>query len=163
MNSPKSTIGADDFPPPPERIFIEGFGWIQEPTKPKPNAHPSELLAYNEDKIRWTQALRKSTWGFAKLDRVRRIASSNRSRYSNNRRARMKNQFVEDVDANVVYERDGWICQLCLHPVSKIADKRIVDVASLDHIIPLSKGGEHSYKNTQLAHLSCNVRKGNRT
>jgi 5-methylcytosine-specific restriction endonuclease McrA len=78
------------------------------------------------------------------------------------RQKRLKEQFVENVDPMQVFERDNWICQLCNHPVSKIRDKRFIDIASLDHIIPLSKGGQHSYANTQLAHLNCNIRKGNR-
>jgi hypothetical protein len=35
--------------------------------------------------------------------------------------------------------------------------------ASYDHIIPLSKGGGHDTANLQLAHLSCNCSKNNRT
>lgn len=31
---------------------------------------------------------------------------------------------------------------------------------TIDHIIPLSKGGLHSWNNIQLAHLSCNSSKG---
>jgi hypothetical protein len=76
------------------------------------------------------------------------------------RRVRMKNAFVESVDYLTVFEKNNWICQLCNRPVSKLRDKRLVDSASLDHIIPISKGGEHSYANTQLAHLSCNLIKG---
>jgi 5-methylcytosine-specific restriction endonuclease McrA len=30
---------------------------------------------------------------------------------------------------------------------------------SLDHVIPLSLGGDHSMANTQAAHLDCNTRK----
>ncbi len=33
---------------------------------------------------------------------------------------------------------------------------------TIDHIIPLSQGGEHSYKNTQLACFECNCKKGDR-
>ena len=33
---------------------------------------------------------------------------------------------------------------------------------SVDHVIPLSKGWEHSYSNTQPAHLVCNLKKGAR-
>ena len=33
---------------------------------------------------------------------------------------------------------------------------------TMDHIIPLSKGGGHSYKNIQLAHFGCNSRKHNK-
>ena len=72
----------------------------------------------------------------------------------------MKNAFVEKVDPLIVFERNNWICQLCQTPVSKSKNRNLVDIASLDHIIPISKGGEHSYANTQLAHLSCNIRKG---
>jgi 5-methylcytosine-specific restriction endonuclease McrA len=31
--------------------------------------------------------------------------------------------------------------------------------ASLDHVVPLIDGGEHTYANVQLAHLACNVGK----
>jgi len=34
--------------------------------------------------------------------------------------------------------------------------------ASLDHRIPISRGGEHSRANAQTSHLGCNVRKGAR-
>lgn len=33
---------------------------------------------------------------------------------------------------------------------------------SIDHIRPLSKGGTHTWDNVQLAHLKCNIKKGNR-
>jgi 5-methylcytosine-specific restriction endonuclease McrA len=33
---------------------------------------------------------------------------------------------------------------------------------SLDHVIPISKGGSHTYANTQCAHLLCNIQKNNR-
>lgn len=80
------------------------------------------------------------------------------------RRQHRKNQrFIEDVSTEVVAQRDKWRCQLCdqkvnpalqwPHPLSK----------SLDHIIPISCGGEHSYANTQLAHLVCNIRKRDKT
>ena len=34
--------------------------------------------------------------------------------------------------------------------------------ASLDHIEPLSLGGQHVHSNVQLAHLDCNMAKSNR-
>ena len=58
-----------------------------------------------------------------------------------------------------VYERDGWICGLCGEPVDR--ELRYPDPMSpsLDHVIPLSRGGHHVLENVQLAHLTCNVRK----
>ena len=58
-----------------------------------------------------------------------------------------------------MYERDGWVCQLCIEPVDP--ELRYPDhmSASLDHVIPLSRGGHHTWENVQLAHLICNTRK----
>jgi hypothetical protein len=83
-------------------------------------------------------------------------------RASSARRARERDAFVEDVDPRVVFERDGGVCQLCHEPVDPTLKKPDLMCASTDHVIPLSRGGEHSYANTQLAHLICNIRKNNR-
>ena len=62
--------------------------------------------------------------------------------------------FVEDVHDDVVLLRDLGVCGLC--------DKPVMGPIDIDHILPLSRGGEHSYANTQLAHHSCNRSKGAR-
>lgn len=59
-----------------------------------------------------------------------------------------------------VYERDGWMCGVCSLPVDQGTAWPDPLSPSLDHILPLSKGGHHVLSNVQLAHLSCNVRKG---
>ena len=61
-----------------------------------------------------------------------------------------------------IYNRDKWICQICKKPVEKDLSFPNPKRASLDHIIPLSRGGTHESGNVQLAHLSCNTSKGNR-
>ena len=60
-----------------------------------------------------------------------------------------------------IAERDHHKCGIC--------KKRVPDVKwphplspSLDHMIPLSRGGAHDPANVQLAHLRCNTAKGNR-
>jgi len=70
------------------------------------------------------------------------------------KRARRGTQVVP-VNRERVAERDAWRCGLCGGEVDR-------ETWSLDHIRPLSRGGEHTYENVQLAHLSCNSRKGNR-
>jgi 5-methylcytosine-specific restriction endonuclease McrA len=80
-------------------------------------------------------------------------------------RARLYGVRYEHVDRTAIYQRDGWRCQLCgrktlsrgirnkkthrLHPRSP----------SIDHITPMSRGGDHVESNCQCACLSCNVRK----
>ena len=39
------------------------------------------------------------------------------------------------------------------------ARSRSKEAPSIDHIVPLSKGGEHSYANCALAHTGCNSAK----
>ena len=60
-----------------------------------------------------------------------------------------------------VFERDDWLCGLCGEPVDKDLAWPDPTSASLDHIIPLSRGGAHTLDNVQLAHLVCNIRKNN--
>lgn len=78
------------------------------------------------------------------------------------RAERMALAFVEKVDRRTVFERDRWVCQLCGGPVPRSAKFPDPLSASLDHIIPISRDGAHSYRNTQLAHFGCNSAKNNR-
>jgi 5-methylcytosine-specific restriction endonuclease McrA len=59
-----------------------------------------------------------------------------------------------------VFERDGWTCGLCSEPVDPALSWPDPQSASLDHVLPLSRGGSHTMANVQLAHLGCNVEKG---
>lgn len=62
-----------------------------------------------------------------------------------------------------VMKRDGGLCKLCGKPVDT-TDRRGNGLGyyypTIDHIVPLSKGGEHVMSNVQLAHMICNSRKG---
>lgn len=69
--------------------------------------------------------------------------------HAHRRRLLIAEAFIEDVDIVYLFERDRGICGICRLEVDW-------DMASIDHVIPVSKGGEHSYANTQLAHRRCN-------
>lgn len=62
-----------------------------------------------------------------------------------------------------IYARDKWICQLCDKKVDKELKAPNLMRASLDHVVPLSRGGNDSSSNVQLAHFKCNVSRGNRS
>ena len=72
------------------------------------------------------------------------------------RRARIRRARVEQVDLALVWRRDSGVCQICLKKVRRKAD------VHYDHIVPLSQGGEHSYRNIVVAHAICNMRKHDR-
>lgn len=59
-----------------------------------------------------------------------------------------------------IYERDRWVCGICHSKVNRKAKYPHPMSASLDHIIPLAKGGTHTRDNVQLAHLVCNSKTG---
>ena len=61
-----------------------------------------------------------------------------------------------------VHARDGWTCQLCGRPIDPEVAWPDPMSASVDHIVPLARGGSHSMINVQSAHLGCNSRKGDR-
>lgn len=68
---------------------------------------------------------------------------------------------AESVDPVAVFNRDKWKCQLCgVLTLKRLRGKHEPRSPELDHIIPLSQGGEHSYINTQCACRACNGRKG---
>lgn len=79
--------------------------------------------------------------------------------YDHVRRARMANCERESFSDSEIFERDGFVCGICDEPVDmglKFPDSMS---ASLDHVIPLSRGGGHVRANVRLAHLGCNARK----
>lgn len=75
-------------------------------------------------------------------------------------KARLRGVSVESVDPIRVFERDGWRCHLCGRKTPQerrgTYHKRAPE---LDHIVPLAKGGEHSYRNTACACRECNAAK----
>lgn len=61
-----------------------------------------------------------------------------------------------------VFRRDGWRCQLCLKKVSVRVPVNHPLRATIDHIKPISLGGDHDWINVQCACRKCNVRKSNK-
>lgn len=51
----------------------------------------------------------------------------------------------------------NWESRIC-----GICNDSILDSYHIDHVVPLSRGGEHEVKNLQLTHPTCNLRKNNK-
>lgn len=96
---------------------------------------------------------------------LRRYATDLRARVvakqrAHRRRTRMLEAFVEHVDFDVIYARDGGVCQICFGAVDPTLGKRLPLGPSYDHIVPLARGGLHEASNIQLTHYRCNLSKG---
>lgn len=61
-----------------------------------------------------------------------------------------------------LYRRDGGRCQICGKEMSFDIDPQSGDYPSIDHIIPLARGGLHQWDNVQLACRRCNWEKGDK-
>ncbi len=59
---------------------------------------------------------------------------------------------VERFTTEEIHIRDNGICGICKLGI-------LLEEATLDHIIPLSRGGTHTRANAQVAHDLCNKRK----
>jgi predicted nucleic acid-binding Zn ribbon protein len=73
------------------------------------------------------------------------------------RRAQVKATRTERISRKKVFDRDGWRCGICRKAVSKTRRHPDPLSASLDHVVPLAQGGEHTYANVRCSHLRCNV------
>lgn len=92
----------------------------------------------------------------------RRINSDIYAGHARRRNARKLENGIEPYLDRDIFTRDGWICQLCFDSVDASIPRNRRYGATIDHVIPISKGGEDSPGNVQLAHWICNVRKNDR-
>lgn len=96
----------------------------------------------------------------AVVNERRREHSTERHKQAKRSSKRMRKKLLRcslgAVSYESLYERDTGICRICGLPVH--SEKGVDDYwdGTIDHIVPLSKGGEHSMSNCQLAHRVCN-------
>ena len=97
-------------------------------------------------------------------EQVRRWQKENPERcaiYNPNRRVRIEgNGGVLPVNAEkVLFEQQNGLCYLC----GDLLYGRLNDPLSIEHKVPVSRGGSNDTSNVGLAHLSCNLRKSTKT
>lgn len=83
-----------------------------------------------------------------------KIKAGNRKHRAVKRGARHE-QYLD----SCVFDRDGWVCGICGRKINKRLKYPHPRSKSIDHIVPLSKGGSDSPINVQAAHLRCNLSK----
>jgi len=98
-------------------------------------------------------------WNAANPDRVRKIKRDAQQR----RRARQEGARREEWTTSEILERDGWQCQI---PICRCPVDRSIDPAAeyawrgtVDHIVPISRGGDDTPANLRAAHQTCNSAK----
>jgi len=105
---------------------------------------------------RWDEWLKQERKRNSHGPRQKRWSAKNRDKcreYSRRYRARKVGATILPVNEAAIYARDGYRCVYC----------GAQEDLTLDHIVPLSKGGTHSEDNLVVACRSCNASKGNRS
>jgi HNH endonuclease len=77
------------------------------------------------------------------------------------RRLRVRAETWDGVSDAQILERDGWRCGICRTRIGKSFKHPHPRSASIDHIIPLSMGGDDTAANKRAAHLACNCGRRN--
>lgn len=91
------------------------------------------------------------------------IRCGNRQKETTRRKRIMKNGKVDwDISIERLLKRDGHVCYLCGEQVITNIDTNDDYYPSIEHIIPVSKGGTHTWGNVKLAHRYCNTIKGDK-
>ena len=75
------------------------------------------------------------------------------------RARRMGATVVENINRHDVYERDHWLCYLCGSDTRTTTDPFHPNSATVDHVTPLSRGGQHTMDNVRCCCLHCNSSK----
>ena len=100
---------------------------------------------------------------YSKAYRKTDTAKAHKKAYKTKRRAK-ESATIHIVKPDYVFERDKWICQLCKGKTPKALRESNEDSApTLDHIISLAEGGDHTYANLQCACRRCNMSKGSKS
>jgi len=84
--------------------------------------------------------------------------------HANRRRARKLENGTEDYTEQMVIEAYGTDCHICNQSINLEAPRRVGSEGwelglHLDHVVPLSKGGDDRIENLRPAHGMCNLKK----
>ena len=141
--------------------------YVLERAKLRREANPE---VFRERERKWEKANPEKArekvrrWREANPDYFKKWKQTNRQKnniYTHNRRARIRGN-VGNLPYNaesILFEQQEGHCYLCGKPLFL----RFDDPISIEHKVPVSRGGYNDISNVALAHLSCNLKKQTKT
>lgn len=115
------------------------------------------------NKARIAAYRRNSPAKVAEWNRTYRLANAEKFRgYGRKRRALLAGVPSEPYTKQDIVDRDGTDCGLCHEPIDLTVAYPDRWCSTIDHVVPITKGGHDVFANVQLAHMVCNSRKYNR-
>lgn len=107
----------------------------------------------NRQRINQGQRKRYRTWTPEQREKYREVMNKGIRAYQ---ARKMNAPFTISFSKNDIIKRDGLNCYLCEKLLT-------VEEVTLDHVLPLCRGGNHKPENAKIACKSCNSRKRHRT
>lgn len=162
----------DECPNPPFSRGMCATHWRRDKAKNDPEGYEEHLAQRRE----WHAANPDKVAATRKRSREKHIESANRRSaewrernadrvLANNWTARRRSyglteDIIDMVSADILFERDGGVCQICKEAIDPDAKYPSPEVFTVDHVIPVvDPRSEHSYANTQSSHWRCNRKK----
>lgn len=78
------------------------------------------------------------------------------------KRVQLNGDVDSDISVEGIMKRDGTDCYLCGEEVDNEVHYTERTYPTIEHVIPISKGGTHTWGNVKLAHRHCNALKSNK-
>lgn len=132
----------------PEPIRARNRAWARS-HKDHKQAYDAAYYQANQEQIK----ANIQAWRIAHPVEVRAMSKRQKVR-------RRGAQRLELFTVEEICQRDAGICQLCNQPIDPTLSYQHPLSLTLDHVVPIVRGGVHSRDNVQLAHRSCNSKKG---
>ena len=130
-----------------------------ERTRKMKELSPEEYPEYqrkrrNEYQRQYLRARAAKEPGYS-AEMMRRWRAANPAKYAASKARERGATVIELVEPIEIFRRDNWTCYLCGGKVTS------ADV-SLDHVVPITRGGQHTADNLACTHRECNYAKGHR-
>lgn len=138
----------------------------QQTHSEKVKAYQKAHYAANRNRERFKKNLYSKTHKNEARLRMKTYKQTNPEKFNEQRRLASRKHRVlkrgiyhEHYTDSYVFLRDNWICGICGRKINRQLKTPHPLSPSIDHIIPLSKGGNDNPLNVQAAHLGCNLGK----
>jgi hypothetical protein len=128
----------------------------EETYTPKVGARPDQRWCSKSCAQAWRNGARPPYTRVADGDYGSQKISRNRTRH------RVRAETWDGVTDAQIMERDRWRCGICGQRIGKLYKYPHPRSKSVDHVIPLSQGGDDTAANKRAAHLACNCGRMNR-
>lgn len=145
-----------------ERIALQKKEWYE---KNKEAERQKRKDAYNKKRAEYIERAKK--WSTKNSEKRKEIQKKWREAYPDMthmyrsvRRARMFNVESEDYSRSDLLQDYNGLCHICNTAIDTSAKYPHPKSYCVDHIIPISKGGDDVRANVAPAHSICNLKKG---